>query len=205
MSLPRHFFFPEHHSQGWDTSSLFFSKKNAAMSNTNTGAMHDPKTGEVLDNEPPRRRRRVLTDVERDDRERVLAERAELRRAEVAALRALDPACETDGDPPVAWRVPKRMGGQPGGVLLDVPRVSGRGLPGSRLVIAARSYDGAGPNGGEAHEHATCFVAFRDGAGYLRRTVGLAIRREEGRAAVAALTRWLNGLDARDASDELTR
>jgi len=47
--------------------------------------------------------------------------------------------------------------------------LSGRGKPGSRLVVAARSYDGAGPNGGEAHDYVTAFVIFRDGAGYQRR------------------------------------
>jgi hypothetical protein len=107
----------------------------------------------------------VLTDEERQERDRVITERAELRRQELATLRALDPACETEDDPPVVWRAPARIGGEPGGVLLDVPRVSGRGKPGSRLVLAARSYDGAGPNGGIAHDYVTAFAVFRDGAG----------------------------------------
>lgn len=173
---------------------------SAAMSNTNPDATHDPETGEVLDGGAPRRRQGVLTDDERAERERVLAERAELRRAEVAAMRAINPACETDDDPPVVWRAPKRMGGEPNDVLLDLPRVSGRGLPGSRLVLAARSYDGAGPNGGEAHDYVTAFVRFRDGAGYPRRTVGVAIHRADVRAVAAALARWLDDLDARDAT-----
>jgi hypothetical protein len=102
------------------------------MSNgtTSTGATVDETTGEVTD-ETSRPRRRVVTDAERQERDRVLAERAELRRRELAALRAINPACETEDDPPVVWRAPVRIGGEPNGVLLDLPRVSGRGLPGS--------------------------------------------------------------------------
>ena len=163
---------------------------------------YDEKTGEVHDEGsagPPRRRRRELTDEQRAERDRVLAERAELRRAEVAALRAVDPACETEDDPPVVWRAPVRMGGQPNGVLLALDRASGRGKPGSRFVLAERSYDGAGPNGGQAHDYVTEFVTFRDRAGYERRTTGVAIHRAEGRAVVETLIRWLDRLDARDA------
>jgi hypothetical protein len=100
----------------------------------------------------------------------------------------------------IVWRPPPRIGGEPNGVLLDLPRVSGRGKPGSRFILAERRYDGAGPNGGEAHDYLTAFVAFRDGSGYQRRTVGVAIHRAEGRAHVAAVTRWLDELDARDAA-----
>jgi hypothetical protein len=162
----------------------------------------DAITGEVQDDPSGRRRRRVLTDEEEQERQRALAERAELRRAEVTALRAIDPACETNDDPPVIWRAPARMGGDPNGVLLDLPRKSGRGRPGSRFMLAERTYDGAGPNGGEAHDYLTAFVVFRDGRGYLRRTIGVAIHRAEGRAHVAAVTRWLDELDARDAANE---
>jgi hypothetical protein len=82
------------------------------------------------------------------------------------------------------------MGGVPTGKLLDLPRASGRGKPGSRLVIAALSYDGAGPNGGEAHDYVTVFVTFRDGAGYERRTLGVAIRSEELRDVANALLHY---------------
>ena len=136
-------------------------------------AIADPDTGEVMEDEPSRRRR---TPNEVAEAKRIREERADLRRQEVAALRAIDPACEVEGDPPVAWRVPRRMGGEPSGVLLELPRLSGRGLPGSRLVLAARSYDGCGPNGGAAHEYVTAFVRFRDGHGYERRTMGVAFR-----------------------------
>jgi hypothetical protein len=132
---------------------------------------------------------------------RLLAERAELRRVEVAALRAIDPACETQDDPPVVWRALVRMGGEPSGVLLDLPRASGRGKPGSRLVLAARSYDGAGPNGGEAHDYVTAFVRFRDGAGYERRTIGVAIHRAELRQVAAMLVSHADALDAGDAAE----
>ena len=161
----------------------------------------DEATGEVHDDPPGRRGRRVLTEEEEQERQRVREERIDLRRAEVAALRMVDPACETDADPPVVWRAPARMGGEPNGVLLDLPRVSGRGKPGSRFILAERSYDGAGPNGGMAHDYVTAFVVFRDGSGYQRRTVGVAIHRAEGRAHVAALTRWLDELDARDKAE----
>lgn len=156
-----------------------------------------PDTGELRETIPASR---VFSEADRTERERVLAERAELRRAEVAALCALAPACEAEGDPPVVWRKPARIGGEPRGLLLDVPRVSGRGLPGSRLIIAARTYDGAGPNGGEPHAHATAFVTFRDGGGYLRRTVGVAIHRAELREVATALNAYADALD-RDAAD----
>jgi len=165
----------------------------------------DPVAGEVTRDDdavaPPRRGpwgRPMRTPEEQAEAKRVREERDELRRAEVAALRAVDPACEIEGDPPVVWRKPARMGGEPSGVLLDLPRASGRGKPGSRLVLAARSYDGAGPNGGHAHDYATGFVIFRDGAGYPRRTVGVAIHRVELRAAAAALLAYADELDARD-------
>jgi hypothetical protein len=163
-----------------------------------TETPHDPETGEVQCETP--RRRRVLTDGERADRDRVLAERAELRRTEVAALRALDPACETDDDPPVVWRIPSRMSGAPNGVLLDRPRLSGRGLPGSRLVLAARSYDGAGPNGGEARDYVTAFARFRDVAGNERRSIGVAFYRDELREVARALVAYADELDERDAA-----
>ena len=177
---------------------------NSARTNLATDATIDAETGEVMD-APSRRSRRFLTDVERAERDRVLAERAELRREEVAALRAVDPACETEDDPPVVWRKPARMGGEPTALLLDLPRVSGRGLPGSRLVLAARSYDGAGPNGGEAHEYATAFVRFRDGAGCQRRTIGVAIRRPELREVARSLSEYADALDQRDRANEAPR
>jgi len=144
----------------------------------------DPDTGEVVEDEHSRRRR---TPEEVAEAKRIREERAAYRRQEVAALRAIDPACEVEGDPPVAWRAPVRMGGEPNGVLLDLPRLSGRGLPGSRLVLAARTYDGCGPNGGEAHDHVTAFVRFPDGRGYERRSIGVAFHASELRAVARVL------------------
>jgi hypothetical protein len=166
---------------------------------------HDPETGEVC--EPSGRPRGALgrrkrTPAEETEAARVLAERAELRRQEVAALRALCPACETEDDPPVVWRKPNRMA-EPTGLLLDLPRLSGRGLPGSRLIIAPRFYDGAGPNGGEAHHYASVYAAFRDHRGYLRRFVGTAIHRSELRPVAATLVKYADALDALDSKGGL--
>jgi hypothetical protein len=173
---------------------------SAARKKPETETTHDPDTGEVYDDAAPRRQRRGLTDAERAERDRVLAERTELRRQEMAAIRAIDPACEADDDPPVVWRAPARIGGEPAGVLLDVPRLSGRAKPGSRLVLAERHYDGAGPNGGEPHDYASAFVIYRDGQGNARRTVGVAIHRSELRPVAAALLAYADELDALDAA-----
>jgi len=94
------------------------------------------------------------------------------------------------------------MGAEPAGLLVDRARVSGRGLPGSRLVLAPRYYDGTSLNGGEAQHAATAFVMFRDGAGSLRRTVGTQICRGEGRIVAAALIAWEDALDAADAASD---
>jgi hypothetical protein len=162
-------------------------------------AIADPDTGEVVEDEPSRRRR---TPEEVAEAKRIREERAELRRQEVEALCAIDPACEVEGDPPVAWRVPRRMGGEPSGVLLELPRLSGRALPGSRLVLAARSYDGCGPNGGAAHDHVTAFVRFRDGRGYERRSIGVAFHASELREVARALLEYASELDGRNANAE---
>jgi hypothetical protein len=118
----------------------------------------------------------------------VKAERAEHRRKELAAIQLVDPACEVESDPPVKWCVPKVVADSPTGVLLDLPRKSGRGLSGSRLVLAARSYDGTGALGGEPAEYVTVHVNFRDVGGHLRRTIGVAVHADELRAVAAALT-----------------
>jgi hypothetical protein len=175
---------------------------------TSKSSAYDPETGELQDRPfVPRRGsfgRPMRTPEEQAEAKRVRDERAELRRQEVAALRAIDPACETEDDPPVAWRTPTRLGGEPNGVLLDLPRVSGRGLRGSRFVLAERSYDGAGPNGGEARDYLTAFVRFRDGQGHERRSVGVAIRRDELRPLIAALTKYAEDLDVSDRAKEGT-
>lgn len=183
-------------------------RKNSGAHSTADGEGFDPKTGEVQQTarSPLSRPGRPMNTTEEDaEAKRVREERAKLRRAEVAAIRAIDPACETDGDPPVVWRKPVRIGGEPNGVILDVPRVSGRGVPGSRLVLAPRSYDGAGPNGGDAHDYVTAFVIFLDRAGYSRRTIGVALRRVELRDVAAALTRYADTLEAPDVRPRLQK
>ncbi len=161
---------------------------------------YDPETGELDDPSfaprPGSFGRSRYTPEQQAEAKRVREERVELRRKEVAAIRAIDPACETEDDPPVAWRKPARLGGEPRGVLLDLPRLSGRGLRGSRLVLVARSYDGAGPNGGEAREYVSAYIRFRDGQGHERRSVGVAIRPDELRPFIAALTKYADELDA---------
>lgn len=173
-------------------------RQSDKVKNAKAGQRSDRKTGEVLGT-THRRSARVLTDDERAERDRVLSERAEQRRAMVAALRALNPACEADDDAPIAWRKPARIGGEPSGLLLDLPRVSGRGLTGSRLVVAARGYDGAGPNGGEPHEYALLFITYLDGAGNKWRTPGVAIRQAELRLVADTLAGYIDELDGRRA------
>jgi|HubBroStandDraft_1064217.scaffolds.fasta_scaffold01915_10 hypothetical protein len=51
-------------------------------------------------------------------------------------------------------------------------------------------------SGGEARDHLTAYVRFRDGAGHERRAVGVAIRYEELRPPIAVLTKDAARLDA---------
>ena len=83
-------------------------------------------------------------------------------------------------------------------MLLRVDRLSGRGLPGSALTLAARYYDGCGPNGGEARHYVTAFTSFADAAGYKHRSIGVAFRREELRAVAAAFAAEADRLDAEE-------
>jgi hypothetical protein len=125
--------------------------------------------------------------AEQLERARVKAEHEEFRRKELAAIQFVDPACEVDCDPPVQWAVPKVVADSPKGILLDVPRSSGRGLYGPRLVLAARSYDGTGARGGGPAEYVSVHVNFRDRGGHLRRTIGVALHGDELRAVARAL------------------
>jgi hypothetical protein len=118
--------------------------------------------------------------------ERVKAEREEFRRKEVEAIERIDPACAVEGDAPIVWKVPAVMGDEPTGVVLKLPRTSGRGMTGSYLIAAAREYDGTG-NGGEPHEYVSVFVTFRAAGAQPRRTQGVAIKAAELRALAQAL------------------
>lgn len=160
----------------------------------------DPKTGEV--NEQIKgvrsfyKRRRTPDEIAAAAK--IKEERAAARAAEIETFRALAPACETSDDAPVRWCKPNRMGGEPSGILLTKERLSGRALSGSRLVIAARAYDGAGPSGGEPREYATAFVTFHDHLGFEYRTQGTALYRDELRDVAAALLHYADTLDAED-------
>lgn len=135
------------------------------------------------------------TEAEREAAREVREQRAAARRDEVAAIRAVDPACEIEGEA-VHWRVPAKIATtSPAGELASWPRVSGRGLPGSRLTLCARAYDGNGPNGGEARDYVSAFVLFHDLAGHPRRSIGCAIRREELRAVARALVAHADALE----------
>jgi hypothetical protein len=137
------------------------------------------------------------TEAEREAAREVREARAAARRDEVAAIRAVDPACELEGEA-VHWRVPARIAAtSPAGELANWPRVSGRGLPGSKLTLCARAYDGTGPNGGEAREYVTAFVMFHDLAGHPRRSIGCAIRREELRDVARALVAHADALEGK--------
>lgn len=135
------------------------------------------------------------TEAEREAAREVREARAAARSVEIAAIRAADPACELEGEA-VHWRVPAKMAStSPAGELASWPRVSGRGLPGSKLLLCARAYDGNGPSGGEAREYVTAFVMFRDLAGHPRRSIGCAIRREELRDVARALVAHADALE----------
>lgn len=169
---------------------------------------HDPETGEIRPpaepesdtrhrNAPRRARGKRPPTAAELEAARIRAERAAHRQRDIAAIRAVDPACEVEGDPPVQWRVPAVIGAEPSGIILELARDSGRGMPGSRVVVARRSYDGTGPSGGNARETVTVFVVFRDGAGHLRRTVGVALHASELRDIADALNASANSLESR--------
>jgi hypothetical protein len=115
------------------------------------------------------------------------------------ALDALSPALPTPDDPPV-----RETGSALTDVsharelapLLRIPRVSGRGLPGSALVVTARDYDGN--NGGASGPYVLVHVEFRDGSGFRCRTQGVAIRGRELREVADALRAEAERLEALD-------
>jgi hypothetical protein len=167
------------------------------MKSTAGGESYDEATGEVLGGSWTRHKAKRTPEEVAEARKR-RQEAAECRKAEVAAMRTLDPACEAGGDPPVRWVAPRRLptGARPDGLLLDRARVSGRGNVGrSRLCVVARRYDGCGPNGGEAKDYVTLFVRYVGGAGYEFRSIGCAVRRDELRDVARALAAHADLLD----------
>jgi hypothetical protein len=161
------------------------------MKETADGERYDEETGEVLAAPKRRRAKRELTPEELQAKE----ERRAWRMAKLRALEALSPALplegesvrETDG----VIEITKALELAP---LLKLPRLSGKGGPGSSLVVSHRSYDGMG--GGSAMTYAVLFAEFHDRSGYRARTRGVTVRLEELRQVAAALTSLADQLDA---------
>jgi hypothetical protein len=162
------------------------------MAKTAEGETYDEVTGALLEAPPKRRRaKRELTPEELQAKE----ERRQWRMAKLRALEALSPSLplegesvrETDG----VIEITKALELAP---LLKLPRLSGKGGPGSSLVVSHRSYDGMG--GGSAMTYAVLFAEFHDRSGYRARTRGVAVRVEELRQVAAALTTLADELDA---------
>jgi hypothetical protein len=161
------------------------------VAKTAEGERYDEETGEVL--EAPKRRRaaRELTPEELQAKE----ERRQWRTAKLRALEALSPALPIEGetvhDKDGVIEITKAVELTP---LLKVPRTSGRGGPGSSLILSHRAYDGMG--GGEAKTYAVLFAEYHDFHGYRCRTRGVAVRHEEMRAVASALVSLADALDA---------
>jgi hypothetical protein len=170
----------------------------AKVTKTVDGQAYDAATGELAEPRPKRGPRgRVLRSPEEEaEAERVREERKAAARERLAALRALDPACEAEGDPPVVWKnlVQLHPDAAPPLPLLSLERLSGKGQPGSRLVVAARYVDGM--SGGEPKHYASLFTTYRGSAGLLLRSQGVAVRAEELRAVGKALADYADRLDA---------
>lgn len=176
---------------------------------------YDEETGEVLENVyegvpaplatpsvMPRKRRTLkgrprtppteVEQAEEAERQRVLAERAELRRRELAAMEALVPSLRTEGEPPVRSErlipIDARTGaGKP---LLIIKRAKG-----SELHLHAKHYDGLGVNGGRPVDYAHLAVWFRGQGARLFRSKGVGIEgAEEMRAIGEALIAYGDAL-----------
>jgi hypothetical protein len=169
-------------------------------STTSTGASYDSETGEVHDEgdgAPRSKRRAPLTPEAQAVLDQRKQDRAWMRRA----LEALSPALVVEGDPSL-----RELGSALTDVsrarevapLLRLPRVSGRGGPGSALVVSARDYDGA--SGGEPGTYVLLCVEFHDGAAHKCRTRGVAVRRDDLRPLARALTKYADELDAKGSS-----
>jgi hypothetical protein len=155
----------------------------------------DEVTGEVT-GAPSPRRRRFLTDAERAERDRVLADRKAQRSWMRALANLLCPSLVAEDDPTLHERGPidvsRARAVKP---LLRLPRVSGQGYEGSALVADWRDYDGN--NGGEPREYVRLAVEFFDGAGHKGYFPPVAVRGSEWRALGRMFTELA---DARDAA-----
>lgn len=172
---------------------------------------HDPDTGEVYEHGAtglggPRRR---PAPGERRRPERTPDEQAivDQRRAEkdrmLRALEALSPALSAEGDPPIKEQPPIDVTHarvrDTEATTLRTERPSGRGGPGSALVVRLGYYDGN--SGGEAGERATLYAEFADNGGHRWRTRGAAVRRSELRQVARVLVAYADELDAPEAAD----
>jgi hypothetical protein len=174
-------------------------RREAEAMKTADGERFDPKTGEIFEYETggaAGRPKRRLTAEEKAIRD----ERHARKGAMLRALEALTPALVHESDPALRDArelidVSRARSAKP---LLELPRLSGRGFPGSALVLSAREYDGA--NGGEDHgPYVLACATYHDGASFKCRTRGVAIRREELRPVAAMLARYADELDGIDA------
>jgi hypothetical protein len=106
---------------------------------------------------------------------------------QTAILEALSPALASPDGPPLREQsgLIDISGAREIPELLRIPRLSGRGGPGSALVLVARLYDGM--TGGEAHAYCTLFTAFSDRQGFCARTRGTAIHVSDVAPLIAAL------------------
>jgi hypothetical protein len=174
-------------------------KRDDDVTKTADGERFDPETGEVFESAtrgPGGRAKRKLTPEEKTVKEQRDARKGAMLRA----LEAMTPALVHESDP--ALRDARELidvslarSAKP---LLELPRLSGRGFPGSALVLSAREYDGA--NGGEDHgPYVLACATYHDGASFKCRTRGVAIRREELRPVATTLARYADELDGIDA------
>ena len=140
--------------------------------------------------------RRVLSAEEKVDRDRVQAERADLRRRELAVFEALIPSLHTEGEPALEHGRPIPLDERTaaGETIAVVKRANG-----SELRITAKSYDGF--NGGRPKRYLHTSVWF-NGAGGLRfRSKGTGIEGlDEARALRDALSTWIARRESEDAA-----
>jgi len=182
-------------NHGMRRSAWGGARRTRASTSADAAQAIDPVTGEVCESKA--RQKRVLT----ADEQRVRDEKIAHNRALRVALEALSPALTHESDPPLR-EVRELIDISRARIvvpLLELPRRSGRGLPGSALVISSRDYDGT--NGGDDGAYVLVCVTFHDGGSFKCRTRGAAIRRVELRAVASALLTEADRLDAIDAEN----
>ncbi len=163
------------------------AKKGGNGSRRPAGALSGPGGG---GSGPGRRKRVQRTPEEEAEAQRVRAEREAIRAQRDAIWEELFPVLRSPGDPPVvAMNKPTLAGpadGDPRGLVFTMDRLSGTGLPGSRICVARGHYDGMGPRGGEAYDYLKLYTEFRGSGGYRARSPCVTVRAAELRAVAAA-------------------